>query len=136
MAKNKVKKQNTSYALEMLKALILALIISLVFILIAAALIKFTDIPTGAIPIINQVIRGISILIAAIFVFRLPKNGWIRGIVFGILYTIVTFLVFSLMDPEVGFNFSIRLLNDIALGAVTGLICGILCVNLRKGKNV
>jgi|GEM_PF-324294 len=133
MKNRKVKKQNKSYSLEMLKAIIVALIISLVLILISAAIIAFTNIPTTAIPIINQVIRGVAILVTAILVFRLPKNGWIRGIIFGILYTIITFIVFSLMDTE-GFNISLSLLNDIAFGAVMGLICGILCVNLRKSK--
>jgi len=134
MKTKKVKKQNKSYSLEMFKAVIIALIISLVLILISAAIIYFTNIPTSAIPIINQIIRGIAILITAILVFRLPSNGWIRGIIFGVLYTIITFVVFSLMAPE-GFNFGLSLLNDIAFGAVMGLICGILCVNLRKNKN-
>ncbi|MCL2556562.1 MAG: TIGR04086 family membrane protein [Firmicutes bacterium] len=130
----KTKKKNTSYSLEMFKAIIIALIISLVLILIFAAIIVSTNIPTTTMPIIIQIIKGISILAAAIIVFRLPKNGWIRGIIFGILYTMITFVVFSLMDSE-GFRFTLSLLNDIAFGAITGLVCGIICVNLRKSKH-
>ncbi len=127
----KVKKQNKSYAIEMLKALIIALIISLVAVLIMAFFIKVFNIPTSAISIINQIIKGLSILIAALIAFTLPKNGWLRGIIFGILYSLLTFVVFSLLDED-GFKIGLSLLNDVSLGAVTGLISGIITVNLLK----
>lgn len=129
----KTRKQNKSYTLEMLKALIIALIISLVSVLIMAFFIKIFNIPTTAISIINQIIKGVSILAAALISFRLPKNGWLRGLFFGILYSLLTFVVFSLLDEE-GFKFGISLLNDVALGAVSGLISGITAVNLLKSN--
>lgn len=129
----KTKKQNKSYTLEMLKALIIALIISLISVLIMAFFIKVFSIPTSAITIINQVIKGVSILVAALISFRLPKNGWLRGLIFGILYSLLTFVVFSLLDDE-GFKFGLALLNDVALGAVSGLISGIIAVNLLKSN--
>ena len=135
MGKGKEKRENKSYLLEMFKALVIALIFSLVLILISALIVTFANVDGIAIIIINQVIRGISILFACLLVFKLPKNGWIRGIVFGILYTLITFVVFSLMD-EGGFSFGISLLNDIAFGSVTGLISGIISVNFVKRKKI
>lgn len=128
----KTKRRNTSYMLEMLKALIVGLIISLILVLLLAFAIKIFNIATSAIPIINQVIRGVSILITVLFTFRLPKNGWLRGAIFGILYSLLTFVVFSLFDGE--FVFGLSLLNDVALGGVTGVISGILAVNLIRRK--
>ncbi|MCL2821689.1 MAG: TIGR04086 family membrane protein [Firmicutes bacterium] len=128
----KVKKQNTSYFVEMFKALIVALIVTLCLVLIAAGVVMIFSIPTSAVSIINQIIRGISILIASFFVLRLPKNGWLRGLIFGLLYTILTFLVFSAIDQS--FNFGLNLLNDFAFGGIAGLICGIISVNIRKPK--
>jgi len=130
----KAKGKSGNYFIEMFKSLIVALILSLVLILIGAAAVMIFDISTSAIPIITQIIRGLSIVVAALFTMRLPKNGWIRGLVFGVLYTLLTFAVFSLMDTEQGFAIGMPLLNDIAFGAVAGLISGILSVNLRKGK--
>jgi putative membrane protein (TIGR04086 family) len=94
--------------------------------------ISIFSISTSAVPIINQVIKSLCILISALITFKLPKNGWIRGILFGILYSFLTFFVFSLLYGE--FSFGLSLLNDIALGGVTGLISGIIAVNLRKSR--
>lgn len=125
----KAVKKN-SYLLETVKALVISLIITLVAVLLAALIIKLCNVPTSAIPIINQVIKGVSILTAALISFKLPKNGWLRGMIFGILYIALTFVVFSLLDGE--FKFGISLLTDVALGAVSGLISGIIAVNLKK----
>ena len=127
--KEKAKKNN-SYVLEMLKALVVALIISLALILLAALIIKIFNIPSNYIAIINQVIKSLSVLIAALICFRLPNNGWLRGIIFGILYIALAFVVFSLLDGE--FKFGLSLLNDVAIGSISGLISGIIAVNLRK----
>jgi putative membrane protein (TIGR04086 family) len=125
--------QNKSYILETVKALIIALIISLVLVLIMSLFMKWFSIPTSATGAINQVIKGVSILAAALLAFKLPRNGWLRGILFGILYTILAFLVFSILD-DLPFSIGLSLLNDIAMGAVSGLISGIIAVNLRKPK--
>jgi len=130
--KTRIKKENKSYLVEMLKALIIALIISLVLVLLMALFIKLFNIPTSAINIINQVIRSVSVLTAALLAFKLPKNGWLRGLIFGVLYVLLSFLVFSLLAAE--FKVGLSLLNDTALGAVSGLISGIIAVNLRRRR--
>ena len=64
---------------------------------------------------------------------KLPYNGWLRGFILGVLFVLIAFVVFSLLGD--GFDFDIKLLNDVALGGVTGLISGILSVNVfRKGE--
>ena len=45
-------------------------------------------------------------------------------------YCITTFIIFSLLDGE--FKIGLCLLNDIALGAISGLISGIIAVNIRN----
>lgn len=130
----KTKKQNKSYLVEMFKALIIALIISLGLVLLMALFIKLFNIPDSAINIINQVVRGVSILIAALISFKLPKNGWLRGFIFGVLYTLLAFLVFSLLDTDGGFKIGLSLLNDTALGAVSGLVSGIIAVNFIRRR--
>lgn len=122
--------EKKSYVFEMLKALIVALIITLVLVLAAALIIKLFNLPTESISIVNQVIKGVSIFVSALLCLRLKNCGFIRGIILGILYIALSYVVFSLFNGE--FLFGINLLNDVALGAVTGLISGIIAVNLRK----
>ena len=130
--KEKTKSSFGGYILEQIKTLVVALIITLVLVLIAAFAIKLFNIPTKAIVIINQVIKGFSVLVSTLICFKLPKGGYIRGIIFGLLYVLLTFLVFSLFNGS--FSGGLSLINDITFGAVTGLISGIIAVNLRNKR--
>lgn len=126
-------KRKGNYFLEILVAIFVAIIISLLSVVVAAFIIKFTNAGDGAIVIINQVIKGISILLACLICLRLPHNGWLRGFCVGIVYIAVAFVVFSLLGS--GFVFSLSLLNDCVLGGVSGLISGIIAVNIRKHED-
>ncbi len=128
--KEKAKPSFGGYVLEQVKTLVVALIITLILVLIAAFAIKLFNIPTKAIVIINQVIKGVSVLVSTLICFKLPKGGYIRGIIFGLLYVLLTYIVFSLFNGS--FNGGLSLINDITFGAVTGLISGIIAVNLRN----
>ncbi len=123
-------KRQGSYLFEIIIAVFIALIISLVLIIIAAFSIKLFNISDNAIIIINQVIKGLSILIAGIVCLKLPNNGWLRGFIFGLLYILLAFVVFSLLSGK--FNFDLTLINDAVLGGVSGLISGIIAVNIHK----
>ncbi len=118
------------YVFEILRALIAALVVTLALILIAAFAIKTFNVPTDAITIINSVIKGVSVLVATLVFLHLPNSGYLRGLIVGILYIALSFVVFSLFNGE--FKFGINLLNDFAFGAVAGLIGGIIAVNIRK----
>ncbi len=126
----KAAKQNKSAVFEVIKSVIVAVIISLVAILLVAFMIKLFNISTTAIPIINQVIKGLSVLIACLICIRTPSNGWIKGIVVGLLYVMLAFVIFSLLDGQ--FKFGLNILNDVAIGGVTGMISGIIAVSIRK----
>lgn len=123
-------KKSSGYIIEVIKALIIGIILSLVLILVAAFIIKICNIPTGAIPIINQVIKGLSILVGCLLALKLPHNGWVRGIVVGLLYIVVSFIIFSLLDGK--FEWGLNILNDIALGSITGMLSGIIAANIHK----
>lgn len=126
----KAEKQNKSAVFEVVKTVIVAVIISLIAILITAFLIKLFNISTTAIPIINQVIKGVSILVACLICIKTPTNGWIKGIISGLLYIILAFVIFSLLSGK--FEFGLNILNDVAIGAVSGMISGIIAVSIRK----
>lgn len=122
-----VKKSAT--VLEVIKALVIAVIVSLALILVAALVIKLCNLKTEYIPVINQIIKGLSIVIGCVIAIKYKPNTWLKGIVVGILYIAVAFVIFSLLDGE--FVFGLNILNDVALGGITGMISGILA-GLKK----
>ena len=114
-----------------IKGVLVALAISLVAILLFAFLLRWTNISDSIIAPVNQVIKGVSTFLGVFFgLKKVKQNGIINGLIIGFLYTIVAFLVFSLLDGA--FCFDKSLLNDILFGTIIGAICGIICVNLKK----
>lgn len=115
---------------EFVKALIVSVIITLLLVLLFAVIIRFCSIDTSYIAIINQVIKCVSIITSMLICFTRRTNGWLRGFIFGLVYILAAFLIFSAFSSE--FIFDIKLLNDCVLGGVTGLIGGIIVVNIKK----
>ena len=114
-----------------LKGTLISLAVSLVGILIFAFIIKYVAIPTSAIKPINQVIKGISLLVGTYIALRkTDKMGLVTGLLIGLFYTILAFLVFSILDGN--FEFSKTLVNDLLFGGIIGAICGVIAVNLRR----
>lgn len=128
----KIKKSFSGIYLEVLKGLAIALVISLALILISALILSFVEASDLAINIINQVIRAISLLVACIIAFKEKSNGWKKGLFLGILYAIVAYLMFSLMDGK--FEWGWKLLIDFVASAIMGTICGVVAVNIHKKR--
>ncbi len=91
-------KKKGNYLVETLIAVFAAVVISLLSVIVAAFIIKLCNIGDGAIMVINQVIKGISILLACLICLRLPSNGWIRGFIVVIVYIALAFVIFSLLS--------------------------------------
>lgn len=117
-------KKRGGVIVETTKAIVIAVLLSLLLVLVAALVIKLCNLPTSAIPIINQVIKGVSILTGTLIALKSKQNTWIKGIVIGVLYIALAYVIFSLLDGN--FDFGLSLLNDIVLGSVTGMVSGIL----------
>lgn len=137
--KTKVKTQKVreghknSLLLPILKGSLIALCVSLAGILIFAFLLKFTNISDSVIRPINQVIKGLSVLLGVFIGLKKEKDmGLVSGLLIGIVYTMVAFLVFSILDGN--FAFDRTLLNDVIFGGIMGAICGIICVNIKKSS--
>lgn len=130
-----IKKSSSSSLLGcILKGTLIALCVSLVLVLVFAFLLKFTNIPDSAIKPINQVIKGVSVFVGVfVGMKKIKELGLVSGLLIGIFYTILAFLVFSILGGY--FVFDLTFLTDIIFGAIIGAICGIICVNLKKSSN-
>ena len=123
--------ENPKVWINILKGSLVALSVSLVGILIFAFFIKYVAVPTEAIKPINQVIKGISLLIGTFVALRkVNQMGLINGLLIGLCYTIIAFLVFSILDGN--FEFNKTLVNDLLFGGIIGGICGVIAVNVKR----
>ena len=90
-------KDSARYIIEIVKAVIIATVASLLCVLLAAFVIKFFNLSSTCVPIINQVIRSLCVLLGCVISLRIPGNGWLRGIITGLAYAAISFVIFSLI---------------------------------------
>jgi len=127
----KNEKQNSAAWLAIAKGVFVGLCVSFVGILLFAFILRFSSVSDKVIAPVNEVIKGVSIFLGVFIGLKKHKKmGLLNGILIGFLFTIVAFLVFSLLDGT--FCFDRTLVNDIIFGSIIGAICGIICVNLKK----
>lgn len=127
---NKSEKQ-VSFMSAILKGSLMALSVCLILILIFAFALRFIAIDDSLIRPINQVIKTVSILVGTFYGLKKCNGmGLISGLVIGVLFTIIAFIAFSVLDGC--FEFGVALINDCMFGSVIGGISGIIAVNLRK----
>ncbi|MEG1751576.1 MAG: TIGR04086 family membrane protein [Clostridia bacterium] len=130
----KIEKSEPKFIIIILKSALIALAISLIGILIFAFVMRFFAVPDGAIRPINQIIKCVSVMIGCFFGLKKTKEkGLVSGLLVGLIYTLISFLVFSALNGE--FEFTKLLINDLLFGGVIGAICGIISVGFRKEKN-
>jgi len=126
--------EKKSSVLEVTKALVLALVFTLALILVFALIIQWCNVPSGWITPVNQVIKGVSLLLASIISFRGGRHGWRKGLVLGLIYVVVAWVLFSALSGswEIGWI----VLVDLATGAMMGLLSGAIAVNARSKSAV
>lgn len=116
---------------QVIKATLAAAIFSLVCVLIFSFIIQLFSIPTGVIKPVNQVFKTIAIAAGGIIFIR-GGRGLLKGAIYGVCAVLVTYLLFALISSS--FAVSWLFVLEIALGAVSGGISGIIGVNI-KGKS-
>lgn len=117
--------------ISIIKGTLLAVSTTLILILLFALLIRFFDISDSLIFPINQVIKIISLFLG---ILSLLKNnnekGFIKGILLGLVYFVLSFIVFSILQGAI--NFKIENLYDGIITMFMGGLIGIILVNLKR----
>ncbi len=119
-----------SHLVDVLKAVLYSLVVSIVCVLIYAICVKFIHISDVGIVIGNTVIKLVSLLVGCFFAFKNFEEGLIKGVLVGVLYAIVSQFVFSIISGD-GL-FSGITLWGILFSIIVGAISGIIAVNVRK----
>ena len=114
---------------RIVKGSIFAILITVVFLLIYAILLTSTNIAETTMTAVVITISGVSILIgSSISSFKIKKQGIINGALVGLIYITAIYLLSS--NIFVGFAIDISSIIMIAVSIFTGMIGGIIGVNL------
>ena len=98
MAMNDSVISNKKILLAIFKGALISLLISIIGILVFALFLKFVDISDGWIMPINQIIKVISIFFGVkVMLKNYSGAGLIKGLVLGVLYNFLAFIVFSIL---------------------------------------
>jgi putative membrane protein (TIGR04086 family) len=103
------------------KGTLYALVIMLSAVLILAFAVKFVGLSNGIIKPSTQAIKVVSIFFGVVVALKyIEKNAWLHGAVLGLVYTVLAFLVFSVIDTD--FSITSGLFIDAGFASITGLI--------------
>lgn len=118
-------------ALCIIKGCTFSIVFSIILLTIYAILLTNTNISENTMKPVVLTITGISILIGGTISSRkIKKNGLIYGGIVGLVYIITLYLASSI--SMVGFSLSINSFWMLIVGLVTGVIGGIIGVNLSS----
>ena len=114
---------------QVIKAASAAVIASLLFVLIFTLVIQLFSLPLEVVKPVNQVFKILSIVVGGLIFIRGDK-GWLKGIIYGVIAVIVTYLLYGAISHSLSISWKFPL--EILLGAVCGTITGIIAVNIKK----
>jgi len=127
---DKAKNQN-NLLMILLRGAFISVAFSLVLILIFALIIKYLNINENLIMPINQGIKIVSIFTGVFTAFnKYTTNGFVKGFLIGVIYTILAYLIFSILAKE--FSFTLTSITDTLFGGIIGGISGIIVANVKK----
>lgn len=115
--------------IRIIKGSVFSILITLMLLFIYAILLTSTNIPESTMSVVVITITGISILIgSSISSFKIKKRGIVNGGLVGLIYVITIYLISSI--ALIGFSMNITSIVMLMVAIVTGMIGGIIGVNL------
>lgn len=125
-----MKEKMVKYFKEGVLTLVVSVLFSLILVLLSAMLFNLFGLDAGLVSTFNVIIKITSILFSIFVCFKTPYDGWIRGVVVGVLFTFLSHVLYGVISSNLAFGLSFVL--DLLLGAVAGLVGGIIAVNVKR----
>lgn len=113
---------------DVLRGVLYAIIVSVFMVLGLALAIKLFNLDNNAVAYTNQAIKILSMLVGIFIGTRDYKMGAAKGALTGLLYILLSTLVFMLLSGQ---SFSMTIF-DVLIGVAVGLISGIITVNIKN----
>lgn len=120
----------SNWLLDIAKGVIFSLVVSMVLIIVFAIIIRFINVPDSAIMPINQVIKGISLLIGSIIALKGSNKGFIKGLLIGVFYSIISYIIFSILSSTL--SFGLTTITDVLFNGIIGAVSGLVAVNIGR----
>ena len=122
--------ENGNNIKRVLKGSAFSIVITLVGLLIYSIILSYTSVAESTIPTIIIIITGISILIGStISTANIKKNGIVNGILVGLIYISLIYLLSSIITGN--FLLNINSVIMIIVSVLTGALGGIIGVNMK-----
>ncbi|MGE5495672.1 MAG: TIGR04086 family membrane protein [Burkholderiales bacterium] len=132
----KTKEKKTSFSELMknaLKGTLISMIFTIAVILLFALIIKETGLKDGVIAPVNQVIKILGILAASYFAVKgMSDKQWLCGGITGLMYMLLSYLIFSLINSAFG-NVAL-LFSDMLMGLLIGAVFAIIVASFFGGS--
>ena len=126
-----ITKDKNKNAINILKGTIISMLLTLILLTIYSALLSFTNISENTITPVVLVMTGISILIgSSMSSIHIKKQGMLNGGLVGLIYMLFIYILSSIF--LVGFELNLNCILMITTGVITGMLGGIIGVNLSK----
>lgn len=120
-----------SDSFDIIKSVLIATLFSLGFILLFALIVRWASLDSAVIVPVNYAIKILSVLLGVLIGYRNRQNGILKGAITGLIYTLLTFLIFACLDGFKTVNFNWL---DLVFLPIAGGISGVISVNLRPRK--
>ena len=116
---------------DTIRGVLLSLLFSLLLVLVFALIIRWADLDEKTIVPVNYAIKFLSLFLGVMIGFKNRKNGILKGAIVGLIFILLTFLIFSAMNgfKDVKFNWL-----DLAFLPLGGAIIGVIRVNLPERR--
>ncbi|MBR2646515.1 MAG: TIGR04086 family membrane protein [Clostridia bacterium] len=115
--------------IEGIKAVALALALSLIGAVIFAGILRAATLGNAVIYPVNQIIKVLSI-VAGVTVFVRGEKGWLKGGAAALGFTALSYLAFSALGGD--FSLSWLIFAELLWTAGAGVLSGMIAVNLRR----
>lgn len=127
------KRGEKDFIIKALKGAVMGLIITIVGVLIFAVVIKESGADDQLISAVNQILKVVSIFIAAFIGTRNLESKQIpAGVISGVAYVLLGFFTFSLIEGALG-DLPL-MLADLAMAAVIGMLTAMIFGRLKRSQ--
>ncbi|MEL7607966.1 MAG: TIGR04086 family membrane protein [Bacillota bacterium] len=111
-------------SIRILKAALVAAVLTLALVLLYAFVLQQAWLNEGSIPVVNTVIKILGAAFTAFLCARRVRRSWLVGAAGGVVYILIAFVVFSIASDHI--SLSVALLSDMLMGALAGMLTGML----------
>lgn len=111
------------------KGLLIAFILSIIFIIIISVLLRFTNLRESKVSLLNNIAMILCIVIASVYTsIKVKENGWLNGGLIGFFYYLIIIFLNLIFLRTIDTN--ILMLTKLVLATFTGIIGGIIGINI------